>query len=98
MPLPWQCLDHRVHRSARRTHTTIAVATDVGGASKLLTIPPIETGKADALNDSNIWPRAMTIIGSQDSRTSTSALGDGVVCVFMAPSPSGESVACSIGE
>jgi hypothetical protein len=48
-----------------------------------LTIPPIETGKADVLNDSNIWPRAMTIIGSHDSRILNSALEDEALCVAM---------------
>lgn len=40
----------------------------VGWVAKLSTMPLIETGIAATLNDINIWPIAMMIIGSQESR------------------------------
>src|SRR5215475_6817855 len=48
-------------------YITTAVPTVVGGVLKLCTIPLIETGMAATLNDINICPMAMTIIGSHGS-------------------------------
>src|SRR5262249_32238680 len=48
-------------------YITTAVPTVVGGVLKLCTMPLIETGMAATLNDINIWPIAITIIGSQES-------------------------------
>jgi hypothetical protein len=49
---------------------TIAVPTVVGDVLKLATIPPTETRKALMLKDIRIWASAMTIIGSQEARSS----------------------------
>src|SRR5262249_5264043 len=48
-------------------YMTTAVPTVVGGVLKLSTMPRMETGRADTLNDISIWPKAMTIIGTHDS-------------------------------
>src|SRR5262245_56612824 len=58
-------------------YITMAVPTVVGGVSKLLTMPLIETGSAETLKDISIWPMAMTIIGSHEACTSVSALSAG---------------------
>src|SRR5262245_13447013 len=55
-----------------REYITTAVPTVVGGVLKLLTMPLIETGRADTLKDISIWAMAMTIIGSHDAWTSVS--------------------------
>ena len=67
-------------------YITIAVPTVVGGVLKLATIPPMETGRAATLKDINAWPMAMTIIGSQESCPSSSAVLDEKVGVAMTSS------------
>src|SRR5215813_15533419 len=54
-------------------YITTAVPTVVGGVLKLLTMPLIETGRADTLKDISIWAIAMTIIGSHGACSSGSA-------------------------
>ena len=49
--------------------------TVVGCVSKLATMPLIDTGSAATLNDISIWPIAMMIIGSQESRASFCSSG-----------------------
>ena len=49
---------------------TIAVPTVVGDELKLATIPPTETRKALMLKDIRICAMAITIIGSQEARSS----------------------------
>ena len=49
------------------------VATVVGGTLKLFTMPPSATGKEATLKDMIIWPSAMAIIGTQDSRAASSS-------------------------
>lgn len=49
---------------------TIAVPTVVGDVLKLATIPPTETRKALMLKDIRICAMAITIIGSQEARSS----------------------------
>ena len=51
-------------------YITIAVPTVVGGVLKLFTIPAIETGIAATLNDMSACAMPITIIGSQDARSS----------------------------
>src|SRR5262245_48792269 len=74
-------------------YSTTAVPTVVGGVLKLSTIPPMDTGMADTLKDISIWPMAMTIIGSHESRTSVSATGAEAVAVatLCIPPARGES-------
>src|SRR5262245_14932051 len=55
-------------------YITTAVPTVVGGVLKLLTIPLMDTGKADTLKDISICAIAMTIMGSHDACTSGSAV------------------------
>src|SRR5262249_26402883 len=64
-------------------YSTIAVPTVVGGVLKLSTIPPIDTGMAATLKDINIWPIAMTIMGTHEARTSASGVVVGTVSVAM---------------
>ncbi len=49
-------------------YITIPVATVVGGTLKLFTMPLSATGSEATLKDMIDWPRAITIIGTQDSR------------------------------
>jgi hypothetical protein len=48
-------------------YITMPVATVVGATLKLFTLPLNATGKEATLNDISIWPRAMAIIGTQES-------------------------------
>ena len=48
-------------------------------------MPPIETGNAATLNDIKTWPSAITIIGIQDSRTSTLPVTGAVVGFIDSP-------------
>ncbi len=48
-------------------YITIPVATVVGGTLKLFTMPLSATGREATLKDMIAWPRAIAIIGSQDS-------------------------------
>jgi hypothetical protein len=57
-------------------YVTIAEPTVVGGILKLATIPPIDTGKADALKEIRAWPKAITIIGVQEALSSARALAE----------------------
>jgi hypothetical protein len=67
-----------------------AVPTVVGGVLKLSTIPPMDTGMAETLKDINIWPMAITIIGTHESRGSAAVeAGAEAVSVDMVFRPSG---------
>ena len=71
-------------------YSTTAVPTVVGGVLKLSTIPPMDTGMAETLKDISIWPMAMTIIGTHESRGSAAAgAGEEAVCVDTVFRPSG---------
>src|SRR5262245_40610448 len=93
-PKRWPSLaPSRMNPETPSEYSTTAVPTVVGGALKLLTIPPMDTGMAETLNDMSAWPMAMTIMGSHGSRRSASAgvvaaAGAGV-CVLMALPPPG---------
>src|SRR5215510_6802565 len=66
-------------------YMTTAVPTVVGGVLKLSTMPRMETGRADTLNDISIWPRAMTIIGTHESWGS--GPGTAAFCALIARCP-----------
>ena len=66
MMVPQQSISHDAKGAA--------VAMVVGGTSKLATMPASDTGKAATLKDISIWPSAMAIIGTQDSRASAPVL------------------------
>jgi hypothetical protein len=68
-------------------YITIAVPTVVGAVLKLFTMPLIETGMAATLNDINICPIAMTIIGNQGSCVSSPALCTVFVVIEFASFP-----------
>src|SRR5215475_6878362 len=59
-------------------YATMPVATVVGGTEKAFTIPDSATGNEATLKDMIIWPRAMAIIGTQDSRASDRSFRDRV--------------------
>jgi hypothetical protein len=56
-------------------YITIPVATVVGGTLKLFTMPLSATGSEATLKDISAWPRAIAIIGTQDSRCPVSEPG-----------------------
>src|SRR6185369_14441635 len=62
------------------------VATVVGGTAKLLTIPPSATGSEATLKDMIIWPSAIAIIGTHDSRASSRIAPIDIECVAMVSS------------
>src|SRR5262245_29773705 len=68
-------------------YNTTAVPTVVGGVLKLSTMPPIDTGMAATLKDISIWPMAMTIMGTHESRTSASAPAGETAAVAMTSGP-----------
>src|SRR5262249_17582585 len=70
-------------------YSTIAVPTVVGGVLKLSTIPPMDTSRADTLKEISACPRAMTIIGAHEARTSAATLVGELPCVAMTSSPPG---------
>src|SRR5262245_15170386 len=72
-----------------REYITTAVPTVVGGVLKLATIPPIETGRAATLKDISICAMAITIIGTQDSWTSSRTPVAEAACAVIAYSPLG---------
>src|SRR5262245_37973501 len=87
-PKRWPSLaPSRMNPETPSPYSTTAVPTVVGGVLKLATIPPMETGMADTLNDISDWPIAMTIIGSHEARTSTSACVGKPGCVAIPPIP-----------
>src|SRR6187397_1211806 len=59
------------------------VATVVGGTPKLLTMPPSATGSEATLKDMIIWPSAIAIIGTHDSRASARIAPIDIECVAM---------------
>src|SRR5262245_27840358 len=87
-PKRWPSLaPSRMNPETPSPYSTTAVPTVVGGVLKLATIPPMETGMADTLNDISACPMAMTIIGSHEVRTSTSACVGKPGCVAIPFSP-----------
>src|SRR5690606_2430095 len=68
-------------------YMTMPVPTVVGGTPKLLTMPPIATGREATLNDMIAWPSAIAIIGTQDSRTSARGTAGAPATAVMLRSP-----------
>jgi hypothetical protein len=62
------------------------VATVVGGTPKLFTIPPSATGSEATLKDMIIWPSAIAIIGTHDSRAPSRIAPIDIECVAMVSS------------
>jgi hypothetical protein len=98
-PKRWTSLAPSMTKPATASpYMTIAVPTVVGGTLKLWTMPPIATGREATLNDMIAWPRAIAIIGTQDSLVSAWGLAGAAATVVMGRRPPGQDLAGPAAE